>query len=394
MRLISFLIFWLCGLSIGFASEGLNYVEAKAKNGDGIYKLLHRYRLTEQCNVAQFLKLNGLQKNSHILKDVKYKLPLYQYTYNDKSIRSTIGKNDLPLAKKIAKYNRVLRDAGIKPKYYTQSKVLWVPHHLIHCSTSGDKATPTKIKPETGRSKTKKIPLFGDTYSDVHIKDNSLKNKVYYLISGHGGPDPGAMYQYKNTQLCEDEYAYDVTLRLAKNLIERGAQVEIIIQDKNDGIRDEAYLKIDHDEICLNKGHIPLNQLQRLKQRVSSVNDLYKQYKKKGFKDQRVIVIHVDSRPASQRQDVFFLHAKDSKKGPEIAKNLHKVFASKYKQHRKNKNYDGHVQARNLYVLRNTIPPAVYVELANIKNFRDRKRITDKDNRQALADWLFEGIIL
>ena len=55
--------------------------------------------------------------------------------------------------------------------------------------------------------------------SMVAIKDNSLANKVYYIVAGHGGPDPGARCTDCKSTMCEDEYAYDVSLRLARELI-------------------------------------------------------------------------------------------------------------------------------------------------------------------------------
>jgi N-acetylmuramoyl-L-alanine amidase len=33
------------------------------------------------------------------------------------------------------------------------------------------------------------------------------------------------------------------------------------------------------------------------------------------------------------------------------------------------------------------------VELGNMQNKTDQKRLTKEDNRQALADWLYEGLI-
>ena len=35
-----------------------------------------------------------------------------------------------------------------------------------------------------------------------------------------------------------------------------------------------------------------------------------------------------------------------------------------------------------------------FIEIGNIRNTRDQKRILDPDNRQALANWICEGIIL
>src|SRR5690606_2086733 len=99
-------------------------------------------------------------------------------------------------------------------------------------------------------AQTKRFDMFGSKYADVEIKSDELKGAIYYLISGHGGPDPGAVGKYNGHMVCEDEYAYDVTLRMARNLIQKGATVYMIILDKNDGIRDESFLRADKDEVC------------------------------------------------------------------------------------------------------------------------------------------------
>ncbi len=81
-----------------------------------------------------------------------------------------------------------------------------------------------------------KQPLFGKKYGTFKQKSTNLAGAVFYLVSGHGGPDPGAIGYYNGKTLHEDEYAYDVNLRLARNLMENGAKVYILIQDKKDGI--------------------------------------------------------------------------------------------------------------------------------------------------------------
>lgn len=122
----------------------------------------------------------------------------------------------------------------------------------------------------------KQYSIFGKEFAKVDSLSNSLKNNVYYLVSGHGGPDPGAVVTYKGDDIAEDEYAYDITLRLARELISNGAEVFLIIKDANDGIRDDRKLKLDTDEVNYPDETIPLNQLARLKQRTKAVNNLYK----------------------------------------------------------------------------------------------------------------------
>ena len=234
-------------------------------------------------------------------------------------------------------------------------------------------------------------PLFGGKYSKVPIIDNKLNGAVYYLVSGHGGPDPGALGTYGQHTLSEDEYAYDVTLRLARNLTSHGATVYMIIQDETNGIRDEAILKLDKTEKTIKGEYLPLNQKERLKQRVDAVNELY--YKHQGA-FQRLIAIHIDSRSQGQNIDVFFYHHENSHRGKHLAEEIHKVFTSKYQRHQPTRPYHGTVSTRGgLYLIRNSIPPTVYIELGNIKNYRDQLRFVISDNRQALANWIELGIM-
>lgn len=234
--------------------------------------------------------------------------------------------------------------------------------------------------------------IFGEKNKTVIAKSERLKDAIYYLVSGHGGPDPGAMGTYAEKPIAEDEYAYDITLRLAKELLSHGATVYIIIQDENDGIRDDRILEIDHDEVAYPDKTIPLNQVARLKQRVEIVNDLYKTNK---GKYQRLIVTHVDSRSVGQNIDVFFYHHEKSKNGKKLAESIHKTFEAKYKKYQPNRSYSGTFEDRtSLYLVKKTHPAMTFIEIGNIRNAKDQVRIVDPDNRQALAKWISEGVLL
>jgi N-acetylmuramoyl-L-alanine amidase len=237
----------------------------------------------------------------------------------------------------------------------------------------------------------KTVDLFGSKYKDVNMFDNQLAGQVFYVSSGHGGPDPGAQCTELEKTLCEDEYAYDVSLRLARDLTQHGAIVHMIIQDKNDGIRDEAFLDCDYDETC-NDRDIPRRQLDRLKQNADQINRLYHKYEKQGIKKQSCIIIHVDSANKEHRQDVFFYHYGNAKKPREMAYKLKETFEEKYDIFQRGRGYKGYVAERGLYMLRNVEPNTVFVELANIRNKSDHIRLMESTNRQALANWLFEGL--
>ena len=327
-----------------------------------------------------------MAQGDHIHANKTYKLPLKIYNYNSTSIRSTIGNDNWDLAVAIQDYNKLLKQKGVK-EYYMNDKTLYVPYHLIGCENPVTLAKDNVEKVEYIDTDI----YFGE--SKLKKESDKLAGQVFYVISGHGGPDPGAMCSKDNNDLCEDEYAYDVSLRLAKNLLINGATVHFIIHDPNDGIRDETYLKIDRDEVSVTNEVIPLNQRRRLQQRVDAVNDLYYAEQKKNEKaTHKVIAIHVDSRTTSLKQDVFFYHAPGSDSGFQLAHTIQNTFREKYNIHQKGRGYEGSVSGRNLFILRKTIPTAVYVELANIQNRHNQQRILPYTNRQVLANWLYEGL--
>ena len=47
----------------------------------------------------------------------------------------------------------------------------------------------------------------------------------------------------------------------------------------------------------------------------------------------------------------------------------------------------------DLHILRQTETTSVYIELGNIRNQLDQDRFTLENNRQALANWLCEGLM-
>ena len=234
-------------------------------------------------------------------------------------------------------------------------------------------------------------PLFGPGKQTFKIESEKLKGACFYVVSGHGGPDPGAIGKMGRHHLHEDEYAYDIALRLARDLMKHGAKVHIIIQDAKDGIREDRILSNSKRETCMG-ARIPLDQLSRLRQRTDKINELYAQDKKK-YKYSRAIFLHIDSRSQRKQVDVFFYHFAESIKGKQLALNMRNMFSSKYDQHQPSRGFSGTVSSRNLYVLKNTHPVALFVELGNIQNSFDQRRIVASSNRQALAKWMAHGFI-
>ena len=293
------------------------------KQGEGVDAFLIRNKRSPKQYKAAFIQINKakLGKNNSLLSGVKYELP-------------------------------PVKSGAASSKKSTQKKV----------------AIGTPFNE----------PLFGKALAKGKVKSNRLAGACFYLVSGHGGPDPGAIGKCNGHELHEDEYAYDIVLRLARLLKEEGATVRILIQDSKDGIRDGAYLSNSKRETCMGS-EIPLNQVQRLRQRCDKINRMFVD-DKKNFSYCRSIFVHVDSRSKRKQTDVFFYHSKGSSRSKELAMNMRNIFEEKYEKHQPDRGFKGTVSERNLFVLRKSNPVAVFVELGNIQNSFDQRRFVMSSN--------------
>ncbi len=232
--------------------------------------------------------------------------------------------------------------------------------------------------------------IFGEKYREYDIESDYLKDACFYIVSGHGGPDPGAITRVNGRELHEDEYNYDFSLRLARNLMKQGATVYVIIQDAYDGIRDERILNSNQSETCLGEP-IPKSQIDRLRQRVDKVNQLYERDKQL-FNYVRAIELHIDSRNPKEQIDLFFYYANDPQ-SRYTSYTLRNEIMEQYKKHQPGRGFIGNVSHRDLYVLRHFAPPSVMLEVGNFQNLRDRERILNPNNRQAIANWLTKAFM-
>ncbi|MFA6766795.1 MAG: N-acetylmuramoyl-L-alanine amidase [Parabacteroides sp.] len=323
------------------------------RNGEGISTFLQRHHLGGRANEKKFIELNKnkLGKNNELLLGIKYTLP---------------SKTEIPATDKDESSNDD-----------NNSKILF----------DNNKTSKIKGTSKRTRSTPNYEPLFGKDLANYKVLSNELKGACFYVVSGHGGPDPGAIGWIGSNEVHEDEYAYDIILRLARNLLTKGAKVRIIIQDKEDGIRNDLYLSNNKSETCMGD-EIPLNQVERLQQRCDKINS-YNAIDKEKYK--RAIFVHVDSRSNGDQVDVFFYYTNGNEKSNRLAKTMEATFSQKYDKHQPGRGFNGTIETRDLYVMKHITPTAVFVEVGNIQNDIDQQRIILSYNRQALANWFCEG---
>lgn len=405
-----FLVFTLL-ITVYSSAWSQDFIAVTAEKGDGVISLLRRFQLEDhQCNINQFYTLNKLKTSQGLYVGQTYQLPLQRYAFNGKTIRSSIGISDYQLALNIQHYNEGLTKAQLRAEDFRKDKLLLVPFHLINCpdelSIYGQKKLPpaealaglgeekelVELKEQKTTSEHRHFDIFGPKYAKTPLLDSKLSGQIFYICAGHGGPDPGAVGKRSGHTLCEDEYAYDVALRFCRNIISHGGTAYMISRDPNDGIREGHYLDCDQDEVLWGGVEMVRGQKERLTQRSDIVNALYRENLAKGLTKQTMICFHVDSRSSKKRIDLFFYYHDTDFIGKAMANRMQEVIRNKYAIHQKGRDYNGTVNARDLHMLRETLCSGVYIELANIRNAADQKRIVLDKNRQLLADWLYEGL--
>jgi len=332
-----FCLFLLSSLSV-FPIE-----TAKPKEGEGINRFLLNNGRNPKVHYDEFIELNKnkLGKNNTLRKDVAYILP-------------SLSANPITTS-----------------------------------NTPSTAKTTAATSAKSPKANTFIEPLFGKNYSEYTIQSNKLSGATFYLVSGHGGPDCGAIGYVDGKAIHEKEYAYDIMLRLARNLRMEGATVHIIIQDKNKGIRDDKFLKNTKKETCMGK-EIPRSQKKRLQQRCDEINALSDKSKSAY---QRAIFIHLDSRSQNKPLDVFFYHQQSNAIGKKMATTMQSNLKDQYQKSRPQRSFTGTVSTRNLHVLENTKPVSLFAELGNIQNKDDQQRFLRSSNRRLLAEWLCLGLI-
>ncbi len=129
-----------------FESQANNYVQIKARNGDGLYTIFKKFGIAPtSCNINHFKELNKLKSVNKLLIGKQYQLPVVKINYNGKSILSSVPNINKTLATKISVYNKSIYQNKLRKSSYTKSRILWVVYGDVYCGpAAGNKATAIK----------------------------------------------------------------------------------------------------------------------------------------------------------------------------------------------------------------------------------------------------------
>lgn len=184
-----------------------------------------------------------------------------------------------------------------------------------------------------------------------------LTGKVITIDPGHGGRDPGTIYQ----NILEKNLNLEISLKLEKELLKQGATVYMIRRTDIDlsSIYDSNKKRGDlYRRLLLIKEH---------------KSDLY-------------ISVHINWYENSRYKGAEVLYNSINKNNKILAEEIMDQFKGVL-------NSDRNIHTTDLYLYKNTTIPGVLVECGYLSNYQERKLLVDEEYQKNIAKALTNGII-
>ena len=408
--------------SQGLRSRPSSGVEYVVRRGDSLSKIAARFSLS----VTELKRINGLRSNNIYPGQ---RLRTRSYTVQSSRSRPSSGYIEMDyvvrrgdsLSKIAAQYSvdltELKRSNGIRSNRIYVGQRLKIRTRLTKIAmdngpyyfsrpkaavqrSRGYREVPPKKPIEDYRSARNLMGVFNASInSDMRRDGGSLKGWRIVLDPGHGGRDPGAIVSSldgnnRSVYVVEDEFVYDIALRLYQKLRLAGAEVEMTVISPNHLIRENnppartfvhEQNEVYNDASANRRNSFSVRPgLDNIVQRVKIANRFFARRGKTLF-----ISLHADNTPNRPKGPLVIYWSRRGK-----IDSRSRAFARIMERALDLPDVPAQIGGRNLAVLRGNLAQAeILVEIRNVHHKGEAWALRSHKIRDSDADRIFRGIL-
>lgn len=214
--------------------------------------------------------------------------------------------------------------------------------------------------------------------------------RVIMIDAGHGGKDPGAI-GYHGSQ--EKDVVLDIAKRLHSNLTRRGFKVLMTRDDDRFISLEERTAMASRAQadlfVSLHANASPSRQARGVEVYYSKDLDRLSRQEEQRIANENTVFKGFQREPSRIVDGILsdMLYTRKQEISPRLALSVANDMASNTRAENR-----GHKSAR-YFVLRNTLVPAILVEIGFVSNPQEEKMLNDRSYRQKVADAITRSIV-
>lgn len=227
-------------------------------------------------------------------------------------------------------------------------------------------------------------------------KNGPLYGKVIIIDPGHGGNDPGASGMHRGKKVVENEYCYDVALRLARLVKASGGLVFFTVRDPNEknprNWSPQEVFPDNRNEVFALDGKVVVAGTRGIRKRIAFGNQILRRYPK-----HRIAWVSIHFDVVGKNMNVEGVRIIATNPTSSLVRGLVGGFADVNRLRDEFpvvENGDPSHGIRRLLVLglENKVRDKVLIELGNFRNTEDVWRIRNPKVRESYARAIAKGL--